>query len=90
MEEFLYGAGDDREDKPVTYFKETKKGLITNKTNGMAIEAIAGTDETDDWGGTRIELFVKSMLSTVGNSPRTETCLSVTFMPVRETPLRSG
>jgi len=33
------------------------KPLVLNKTNFESIEAIAGDEETDDWGGTRVVLF---------------------------------
>jgi hypothetical protein len=43
--------------KVVVYFKNAKKRLPLNLTNFDAISAIAGTDETDDWPGTRIEVY---------------------------------
>ena len=45
------------ESKPVVYFVGKDKGLVLNKGNGMMIAALAGTDETDDWHGTRIRLY---------------------------------
>ncbi len=49
-------VGDD--EKAVVYFKGNKvKPLPLNKTNFEAIEAIAGDEETDNWGGARIVLY---------------------------------
>ncbi len=49
-------VGDD--EKAVVYFKGNKvKPLPLNKTNFEAIEAIAGDEETDNWGGSRVVLF---------------------------------
>ncbi len=47
---------DDGE-KPVVHFKESKKGLVLNKTNASMITEIAGTDETDDWSGIQVCLY---------------------------------
>ena len=45
-------------EKSVCYFKANKlKPLPLNKTNYESIEAIAGTDETDDWPGTKLTLY---------------------------------
>jgi hypothetical protein len=48
-------VGDD--EKPVVYFKNKQKGLVLNKTNWEMIAEIAGSDESDDWPGTRIVLY---------------------------------
>ena len=42
--------------KPVVYLRNNKP-LVLNKTNGEVIETLAGTDETDNWGGVEIELY---------------------------------
>jgi len=52
------GQGSDSEDKPVLYFQGHDKGLALNKVNADAITEIVGTDETDDWAGHRICLYV--------------------------------
>jgi hypothetical protein len=44
--------------KVVVYFARTHKPLILNRTNYESISDIAGSDETADWVGTKIELFV--------------------------------
>lgn len=51
------GRGDDQEDKPVVYFKGTKKGFVLNKTNAAAITMVCGSDDTDDWEGKKITLY---------------------------------
>lgn len=51
------GQGNDAEDKPVAYFKETKKGLVLNKTNWTQIAKVLGADDSDDWINRRIALF---------------------------------
>src|SRR5262245_36090479 len=43
--------------KVVLYFKGAKKALPLNLTNFDAVATIAGGDETNDWPGTRIELY---------------------------------
>src|SRR5262249_60031009 len=43
--------------KVVLYFKGAKKSLPLNLTNFDAVSDIAGTDETNDWPGTKIELY---------------------------------
>jgi len=47
-------VGDDQ--KLVCYFKGQTKGLALNKTNASMIEEIAGTEETDNWPGTKLIL----------------------------------
>ena len=42
--------------KPVVYFNDARKGLVTNKTNAGAIATFAG-EEMDSWTGKQIELF---------------------------------
>ena len=47
--------GDDR--KMVLHFVGKDKGLVLNKTNANRIVEAVGSDETDDWEGTRITLY---------------------------------
>ena len=46
------------EQKPILYFKGKDKGLVLNKTNANAITGMTGTDETDNWKGQRVALYV--------------------------------
>jgi hypothetical protein len=50
------GQGQDAEDKPVVYFRETQKGLALNKTNANAIAQLYGPD-TDRWTGKAVTLY---------------------------------
>lgn len=43
--------------KWVLYFKELDKPMVLNKTNGMLLAAITGSEEFDDWIGKQIILF---------------------------------
>lgn len=54
MEEI--GQGDDRQSKPVVYFKDDDKGLVLNKTNADVIVQLYGAD-TDAWIGKKLALF---------------------------------
>lgn len=47
-----------RDTRPVVYFQGKDKGLVLNQTNAKKISEIAGTDETDNWRGLQIALFV--------------------------------
>lgn len=44
---------DEMEDKVVVLFKETKYGLILNKTNANTLSEMYG-DESDDWTGHKV------------------------------------
>jgi hypothetical protein len=55
MKDF-YGADTQ---KVVAYFTSKFKPLPLNRVNYDSIADIAGTDETDDWQGTKVELFVR-------------------------------
>ena len=50
-------VGQDRDTKPVAYFKGKTKGLVLNKTNSRKIASIAGSPETDDWVGVEVAIF---------------------------------
>jgi hypothetical protein len=43
--------------KVVLYFNSGKKSLPLNLTNFDSVAEIAGTDETEQWAGMRIELY---------------------------------
>jgi len=51
----IEAIGDDH--KPVVYFVGKEKGLVLNKTNAQSIAEIAGTYDSDEWGGVQIRLF---------------------------------
>lgn len=43
--------------KWVLRFKELEKPLVLNKTNGMILAKITGSEEFDDWIGKQVVLF---------------------------------
>ena len=51
------GMNDNKENKPIIYFKETDKPLVLNKTNAVSISHLYG-DQTAGWIGKRIALYV--------------------------------
>jgi hypothetical protein len=51
------GSGTDIKRKLVLRFVGREQGFVLNITNGNTIEALLGTDDTDDWIGRRICLF---------------------------------
>lgn len=54
-------VGRQREMKLIVYFEGKEKGIVLNKTNCKTIEQLAGSDETEDWPGTRVVLFAKEV-----------------------------
>ncbi len=64
--EDVSGADDAVAMKYVLYFNELEKGLALNVTNGNRIEKITGSDNFDDWPGTKIILFHDEMVEMKG------------------------
>src|SRR5262245_62131935 len=60
--ETLKNTKGEEQRKVVLYFKGAKKALPLNLTNFDAVSDIAGSDETDDWPGTKIELYPSTVL----------------------------
>jgi hypothetical protein len=52
----LEEIGQDKQQKPVLYFKGIESGMVLNKTNANTIKDLYG-NETDDWAGKRLGLF---------------------------------
>ena len=50
-------VGRDKESKPVVYFVGKQKGLVLNRVNSKKIAEIAGSQDTEDWPGTKITIF---------------------------------
>ena len=46
-----------KEEKAVVYFEGFDKGLVLNKTNGMSIAEIAGSEVFESWPGACISLY---------------------------------
>jgi hypothetical protein len=55
--ENIKGFDGQQQSKVVCYFARQFKPLPLNRTNFDSIMDIAGSDETDDWAGTKIELY---------------------------------
>jgi hypothetical protein len=55
--ETLKNPKGEEQKKAVLYFKGAKKALPLNLTNFDAVMDIAGSDETSNWPGTRLELY---------------------------------
>src|SRR5262245_25754323 len=55
--ETLKNPKGEEQRKVVLYFKGAKKTLPLNLTNFDAVAEITGSDETNDWLGTKIELY---------------------------------
>jgi len=51
--------GEPAEQKGIMYFEEAEKGLVLNKTNLKIAEKVFGSDDTDDWVGQKIVLYVR-------------------------------
>jgi hypothetical protein len=49
---------DGEDDQPVVHFKGQPKGLVLNVTNWNMLEELSGSDESDDWTGLKIVLYV--------------------------------
>jgi hypothetical protein len=47
---------DNGDKKPMVSFRGAKKSLVLNQTNARAIAEIAGSDDSDKWGGVRVSL----------------------------------
>jgi hypothetical protein len=43
---------------PICYFVGKQKGMVLNKTNATAIARMTNSPDTDEWHGTRVQLFV--------------------------------
>lgn len=59
VEREVVGQGTQASEKWICYFKEIKKGLVLNKTNGKTLCNILGSEEMEDWAGQKVALYVK-------------------------------
>jgi hypothetical protein len=55
-------VGREQEDKAVCYFVGDLRPAILNKTNCVALTNITGTEDMDEWGGARVELYRENIL----------------------------
>lgn len=58
LEEVHNRVTNQKEQKLAIAFEKATKRLLVNKTQAFAMAAIAGSDETDDWVGTKVSLRV--------------------------------
>lgn len=50
-------VGRTKDQKPVVYFMGKDKGLVLNRVNSNKIAELAGSFDTEDWGGTVIAIY---------------------------------
>jgi hypothetical protein len=50
-------VGPKKDEKVILYFRGVEKGLVLNKTNWKAIADQLGSDDTDSWIGSEIQLY---------------------------------
>lgn len=53
----MENVGRTQDHKPVVYFMGKDKGLVLNRVNSNKIAEIAGSFDTEDWGGTVIAIY---------------------------------
>ena len=69
----IVGKEDDAREQAILHFAGTEQTLGLNNTNARSMEAITGSDDTDDWAGAVVELFtvpVDSQWSKTGHGIR--------------------
>ena len=59
--------GDEPEYKWMVRFREFKKPMILNSTNIKRLAKVCGSDDSDDWSGQRVTLFVDPDIEFAGN-----------------------
>ena len=57
MEGVRNPSTNKEEDKSVLYLQEEERGIILNSTNWDSIESVTGEDDSDNWSGSKIELY---------------------------------
>jgi hypothetical protein len=57
-EEEVTAPGKGTETRLVLYFDGLKKGLVLNTANADALLEITGTEDTEKWADTPVQLFV--------------------------------
>jgi hypothetical protein len=50
-------VGQNKDRRPVAYFKGIAKGVVLNKTRSNGIVRASGSEDTDDWPGTTVLLY---------------------------------
>ncbi len=58
------GREDDRpEMKWILFFREFQKGMVLNPTNAQLVAKALGSDDSDDWIGKRLVMYVDDSVS---------------------------
>jgi hypothetical protein len=65
-ERTVTAPGKEPKDKLVLLFKETKKGLVLNMSNGDSLFAITGFEDPSEWIGEQVELYVDDNVAYAG------------------------
>jgi hypothetical protein len=65
-EQTVTTPGKEPKTKLVLFFNETKKGLVLNISNGDVLYEMTGTDNPEEWIGTRVELYVDDSVTYAG------------------------
>jgi hypothetical protein len=65
-EEEVTTPGKGTEKRFVLYFDGQKKGLVLNTANGETLEEITGTDDTEEWADTPVQLWVDPEVTYAG------------------------
>src|SRR6266478_4205418 len=55
--------GQEPDYKFCLHFEETEKPLVLNTTNGQLIAKALGSEETNDWAGQKIALYLEPNVS---------------------------
>jgi hypothetical protein len=50
-------SDDGTEKKAVIHWEEDEKGLVLNSTNFQIAERITGEKDSDNWAGTKVEIY---------------------------------
>lgn len=50
-------VGQNKERRPVAYFEGIERGVVLNKTRSNGIVRASGSEDTDDWPGTIVQLY---------------------------------
>lgn len=66
--ESMYSGNGQTVEKPVIYFKETKKGVVLCKTLAYQVADILGSTDTSTWIGQQITLVPDTLM--VAGKPR--------------------
>lgn len=64
LEKVFTQAKNKEEEKLVVYFEGKDKGVLLGKTRAMDIKSITGSDDTDNWKGKTVCMYVETKTTT--------------------------